>query len=188
MQNYISAYDFQLTPEQQKLAEEHHKLIYSFAKKRNLDLEEFYGLLAIGLCEAARTFDKSLGYKFSTLAYTFMKNEYLQYIRTQYNLSHIPSEQIVSYTQLLGGKFEGTDITEVIATDFILNKPDLTKAEIDEFFNLLTRKQKIVLNGILFGYKEVELSLYLGVSKQRINQIKKEIQKKWEKYIKVNSY
>lgn len=64
-----------LTPQQQKLVEDNHNLIYSLAYKKNINLDEFYGDLAIGLCKAALAFDENRG-KFSTLAYTSMYNEY----------------------------------------------------------------------------------------------------------------
>lgn len=47
-----------LTPQQQKLVEDNHNLIYSLAYKKNINLDEFYGDLAIGLCKAALAFDE----------------------------------------------------------------------------------------------------------------------------------
>ena len=46
----------QLTPEQQKLVTDNHNLIYSLANAKNIDLDEYYDVLAIGLCKAAITF------------------------------------------------------------------------------------------------------------------------------------
>ena len=46
-----------MTEEQKKLAEENHSLIYFYARKYNMSKQEFddmYGILAIGLCKAAR--------------------------------------------------------------------------------------------------------------------------------------
>ena len=42
-----------LTAEQQQLVIENHNLIYDFAKRKNLIIEEYYDILAIGLCNAA---------------------------------------------------------------------------------------------------------------------------------------
>lgn len=60
--------------EYQRLVEENHNLIYAFMQKHNLP-EDWYGDCAIGLCKAAKTFDKSRGYKFSTVAYKCMYSE-----------------------------------------------------------------------------------------------------------------
>lgn len=77
-----------LTPQQKKLVEDNHNLIYSLAYKKNINLDEFYGDLAIGLCKAALAFDENRG-KFSTLAYTSMYNEY------KIRLRQITAERIV---------------------------------------------------------------------------------------------
>ena len=45
--------DIVLNEQQRKLAEENHNLIYKFASIKHADLEEFYGVFAIGLCYAA---------------------------------------------------------------------------------------------------------------------------------------
>lgn len=57
-----------LTESQSKLVEQNHNLIYGFARKYNLDIEEWYGILALALCKAALSFDSEKA-KFSTLYY-----------------------------------------------------------------------------------------------------------------------
>ncbi len=140
---------YALTESQRELAGKNHRLIYKFAKIKEADLEEFYGVLAIGLCKAARAYDASSGYKFSTLAYRCMDNEYKMYWRAECVSKHIPSNMILSYNK-----------------------------EVVEFFNSLTDIQKIVLNGLMSGYKERELAEYTGFSRSYINHIKKTIRKK----------
>lgn len=70
----------QLTLDQQRIVSENHNLIYSLANKKSINLDEYYDVLAIGLCKAAIAFDNTKG-KFSTLAYTVMLNEYKQELR-----------------------------------------------------------------------------------------------------------
>ena len=72
----------QLTLDQQRIVSENHNLIYSLANKKSINLDEYYDVLAIGLCKAAIAFDSTKG-KFSTLAYTVMLNEYKQELRKQ---------------------------------------------------------------------------------------------------------
>lgn len=50
--------DFVMTEEQRVLAEEYHDLIYSVAEEWNLDIEEYYGDMAIGLCYATNAIGK----------------------------------------------------------------------------------------------------------------------------------
>ena len=70
-----------LTEQQAKIVESNHNLIYGFAHFRNLDLEEWYGLLAIQLCETVLKWDDSRG-KLSTLYYlhcdSLVRNEYVR--------------------------------------------------------------------------------------------------------------
>ena len=82
--------NFALTHEQQELAAENHNLIYRFAQTMAIDVEEFYDILAIALCKAAKTFDKSRGLRFSTLAFQCMKNEYNMYWRRELNSKPVP--------------------------------------------------------------------------------------------------
>lgn len=46
-----------LSNEQKNLVEENYNLIYKYAKDHKLDIEEFSGLLSIGLCKAALNYD-----------------------------------------------------------------------------------------------------------------------------------
>lgn len=63
-----------LNDQQQELAEKNHDLIYWYARNHKLDLEEYYGDLAIELCNAAYHYDESLGYSFSSFAAKCMDN------------------------------------------------------------------------------------------------------------------
>jgi RNA polymerase sigma factor (sigma-70 family) len=69
-----------LNEKQKNLVEENYKLIYKYAKEHKLDLEEFSGLLSIGLCKAALNYDEDKT-KFSTFAFKCMGNEVGNYLR-----------------------------------------------------------------------------------------------------------
>ena len=71
-----------MTQEQRKLVEENHKLIYYTLNKYKLNPEEYYDILAIGLCKAAIKFDPERS-KFSTFAMKVMYNEFLQHDRNE---------------------------------------------------------------------------------------------------------
>lgn len=53
-----------LTKSQQDIVISNHKLIYKVLHKYNLDVEEFYGAAAVGLCKAVKTFNPELRYAF----------------------------------------------------------------------------------------------------------------------------
>lgn len=170
---------YALTESQRELAGKNHRLIYKFAKIKEADLEEFYGVLAIGLCKAARAYNASSGYKFSTLAYRCMDNEYKMYWRAECVSKHIPSNMILSYNKMVEDDDGAcTECLAVISNKLDSCRLDSSRAEVVEFFNSLTDIQKIVLNGLMSGYKERELAEYTGFSRSYINHIKKTIRKK----------
>lgn len=69
-----------LTDEERKLVEDNHELIYTVANSMGIDLEEFYGVLAIGLCHAAQSYDeKKHHYGFSMFASMVMILEWARY-------------------------------------------------------------------------------------------------------------
>lgn len=70
----------QLTAEQQQLVIENHNFIYFFLRKNNLT-DDWYDIAAIGLCKAARAFDKEKEIKFASFAYVCMRNEFFMEYR-----------------------------------------------------------------------------------------------------------
>lgn len=57
-----------LNEEQKKLVEENHKLIWFVINKYHLNADEYWDILAIALCKAAKRFNPSKNIKFSTFA------------------------------------------------------------------------------------------------------------------------
>ena len=78
-----------------KLIEDNHNLIYSFMSLHSLDPEEYYDLMAMELCKAAKNYNEELG-AFSTCAYTYMNNALTLHRRKSSRLSAIPSSAVVS--------------------------------------------------------------------------------------------
>lgn len=63
-----------LNEAQRQLAAENHDLIYWYLHKRGLSIEDYYDILAIGLCKAAAAYKPELG-AFSTLAIQVFDHE-----------------------------------------------------------------------------------------------------------------
>ncbi|MEJ9151039.1 sigma-70 family RNA polymerase sigma factor [Bacillus smithii] len=74
-----------LTPSQQKLAEKHIKLVHTaiseFYRKYPNSYEETYDACIEALVKAARSFDESKGFKFSTYYFLNAKHEVFRMIR-----------------------------------------------------------------------------------------------------------
>lgn len=178
-----------LTLEQQEFVEKHHNLIYDFAFKRNLQLEEYYGLLAIGLCKAASTYNNPK-YEFSTYAFKVMSNEVNMY------WEHVMSKSVIPKDMVLYGdnKIKSEDNTVNGATTFFDtlvskdNSPEdvLHDIECIELMGLLTDIEKTVVKYMLEGIKQKKIAEILGCSQQNISgRILKSIKTKWIAYLSV---
>lgn len=58
----------ELNDDQKKLVEDNHKLIWFVINKYHLDAEEYWDILAIALCKAAKRYKAEKKIKFSTFA------------------------------------------------------------------------------------------------------------------------
>jgi DNA-directed RNA polymerase specialized sigma subunit len=84
-----------LNEKQKSLVEENYNLTYKYAKDHKLDIEEFSGLLSIGLCKAALNYDSDKT-KFSTFAYRCMGNEVSNYLRKINAAKHLRHDTVYS--------------------------------------------------------------------------------------------
>ena len=107
-----------LTSTQQKMVEDNHKLIYGAAHKYKINLEEYYDVLAIGLCKAAMAFDETKG-QFSTFAYIIMLNEYNGVLRHNKTSSVIPAQNIVSMNTRMASD-DGDCVVELVICFLIM--------------------------------------------------------------------
>lgn len=69
-----------LTEGERKLVEDNHDLIYMIADCLELEIDDYYGLLAIGLCHAAQKYKKrKRAYEFPEFAKIVMIRELFVY-------------------------------------------------------------------------------------------------------------
>ena len=177
--------NYRLTEERRKFVEENHNLIYSFAKKDGIDVEEYYDLLAIGLCKAGCIYDPARATEFSTLAYVCMKNEYKLYWRVQTNKTHVPEGMLSSYDDYLMYGDEEVEKSDYI--DFIsgiYGEMDDSEAYVKEFADSLNERERMILYAYMKGYSEKTIAEFLCVTKQRINCVKHKLQILWQRYSK----
>ena len=80
-----------LTQEQSEIVEKNHNLIYGYAHSRNLDIEEWYGDLAIALCEAVISYDPNKSV-LSTYYYNLSDNMVSSVIRANNALKRQPDD------------------------------------------------------------------------------------------------
>lgn len=171
-----------LTKEQSELAEKNHKLIYEFANRKRLLLDDYYDILAIGLCNASMIYDKNKG-EFSTLAYNCMENELKMYWRHITKKSSVPDKMILSYDNL----FYNDEGEKVLYEELIDNK-GINDCQLENTFaslliDLLTDKEKKIVSFLICGMSQNEIAKQLKCKQQNINYFVNQIRKKWTPYL-----
>lgn len=173
-----------LTKEQQDLVEENHNLIYGFAKKKNLDIDEYYDILAIGLCNAAIIYNNEKG-NFSTLAFTCMETILYHQWRHEHRKTAIPNEIILSYDVKMDG--EDSDNKNSFLDSFASKDCiyDTVEGKImkDALLNILTEKERKIVELLDSGLDTVQIAILRGCSKQNISHYVKKIRKKITDYL-----
>lgn len=156
----------QLTKEQSKLVEENHNLIYDFAYKSNiLNIDDWYGILATGLCKAAKYYDKDKG-AFSTLVFKCMENELCDVMR-RYDKSI--QKDTMSYDDELFPK----DFP-----DFSTHNGMYYAIMLDSLSKNLNDKETQVLSMIANGDTQNEIAEKMGCKQQNVSYYVKQIKKK----------
>lgn len=164
-----------LTKEQQQLVIDNEKLIFSYMNRFGLledDIEDWYGLLAFALCKAARSFNETKGFKFSTYAWTCLNHEV-------WNIKNRER----SVTQVLSLDETVPDTDGLTYVDIIPSDEDMESDIIDmvcKFDNKkllqLYDKLKPLHREIIYLYfveelKQTEIADKIGVTRQRISKI-----------------
>ena len=171
-----------LNNKQRQLAEENHNLIYSFAKKFQLNLDEYYGVLATGLCKAALHYVDG-EFQFSTLAYTCMLNVVKSYRRDKYTQRRILNEMDILYLDepiLNNDDDQETTIGEIIADKSVDVQNDCETNGLQQAFSdYLNDKEREILKYLLQGLIYKEIAEIMGGSKQNVGQYVQRIRRKW---------
>ena len=166
-----------LTEEQKKLVEENHNLIYWFAKKYHVPIEEYYDVLAQGLCMAAYHYDPSKC-SFSTYAYLCMNTEMHVEYRKTLRKSEIPQGNIFHYEN-------AWQLSDLIPTNEKTENKVIDRISYENLISLLNDilndKDKEVLTHILNGLTMREIAKIEGTSHQAIHNRMKKIRDKVKK-------
>ena len=173
-----------LTKEQQSLVEANHNLIYKYAHDRNLEIEDYYGILAIGLCKAAIKFESEKG-KFSTFAFLFMKSEVEMYWRHIMSSSIIPEDKILSYNA--DKESDDSDNSSDFVGDFADVKlvEDIVTSEItsNEMMQLLNKEESTIATYLFDGMSRLEIAEEMNCTRQNVEYYIGKIKKKWTNYL-----
>ena len=144
---------------------QNHNLIYSFAYKNNLEIDEYYGLLAISLIKAAERFKEEYGTKFSTFAYTIMKNAVLKEKLKR-------GKDSLAHSMTLDGFDEDVPLVEII--------PNTEKSTFDvKLPKLLNEEERELLIYKLCGFTNKDIYKFMGMSPHKIADTMRNIRYKY---------
>ena len=149
-----------------KLIIENHNLIYSYAIKNHLDIDEYYDILAIALIKAAENYKPEYGTLFSTFAFRIMRNTIIHD-----NIKR--SKDSLYYTISLDG-FTDDDVplVEII--------PNTNKSTFDvKFPKTLNDEEKELLIYRLSGFTNKEIYEFAGMTPRKIADTMREIRNKF---------
>jgi hypothetical protein len=141
-----------LTPEMQKFAEEHYKLIFKFLYLRNLSENEFFDLAAIGYCKSVEYHFKNPkeNYSFSTLAFLFMSRAISNYFKKL----HRKKREGDLYAVSLDAIFDTNNGDNVSYMNVVSVYSDFSRLEAAEIWNELSENKRKSASLILQGYRK----------------------------------
>lgn len=173
-----------LTERQRELVEKNHNLIYGFANRNKLSVDEYYDILAIGLCRAAKMYDANNG-AFSTFAYICMKNALVNYWEQNCAKGVIPNNKIVSYDtpNFLNNVSSDNGYINCFTENDYTCDIVMSNMMYESFCSLLTETERLVVDLLIKSIPQVQIAERMGCSKQNIRYYIDRIRKKFAKHL-----
>lgn len=155
--------------EAKKLAAENHNLIYGILNQKRLPVDDYYGIAAIGLVNAAETFDKEKENTFSTYAYKCMENEINRYFRDSYAEKRGSNVEDLSLDELNEEKgeqvFKRNQYTPPVEDVCLINNI------YEKVIQTLSEKEKCILLLSQAGYTRKEISDRTGLAQRDVGSL-----------------
>lgn len=170
-----------LSEEQQKLAEDNIKLVFYVINKYEFMSHDEVDLGYIGLCEAALTYNRSYGVKFSTYAIRCIFNEILSYITRKKNIYKSRTIPISATEQQIEDNRE-TDILDVTPAELSLyDTPTYRQflSNFNEFANTLKPMHFDCFMLPLSGRTQSDLAKVYNKSQAQISRAAKTLRKQF---------
>lgn len=173
-----------LTKTQQNLVTKNHNLIYEFAKKKHLPIEEYYDILAIGLCEASKIYNSSSG-EFSTIAFRCMDAELKDYYKYINREKRIPDDMILSYDAPKGGEDsdDNGNYLDTFSANHCVHDIVVSGIMSDILMNLLSDKEQVIVKLLVNGMNQCNIAEHIDCKRQTVKYYIMQIRKKWSTYL-----
>lgn len=155
-----------MTPDQQRLVDDNHNLIYFVLRKHGWEIDEFCGIAAIALCKAAINFDSSRGIEFSTYACSAIRWEILKTFRD--GKMQKRTADVVSLNDPAGpsGGLTLGDFIRTIETP----ETEVFKSDLIRQINMLPERERIAVRLHIAGYRQREISAAMHFSQAEVSR------------------
>lgn len=169
----------------EELIKNNEKLVYLVLKKLNLydQLDEYYDIGIIGLCNAARIYDKSKKSKFSTLACTCIKNSILCEIRNNKKKIYMNS---LSLDAPIDANHDDILLEDIIPCDYNFENKIAEKDDINTLYKILYKlnddEKKLIYLYFFKELNQIEISNILKISQVSVSRRIKNTIHKLQKY------
>lgn len=147
---------------------EHLGLVHREARRvraysKSIEYEDLVGYGTVGLMQAARSFDASRGWTFSTFAIPRIRGAMIDELRRRFGRSPVSAKRLA----------EEVALDDTLADPADDEREVFTRLEVDEVLGTLPPRQRRVLTlYYLDGLVQREIGLVFGVREQRIQQIR----------------
>ena len=156
-----------LTDTQRQIAEDSHNLIYRFLWQNHLDVDEWYGIIAIGYLKAVLRFDPSRG-KLSTIAFLEMKGAYVREINRRNRLKR--KESCISiHSPICDGA--NIEIGDLLPDPYDLADQCASRVDLEAALKKLTSDQRRILSMALDGVYQSDIAIVMKTRQETISRI-----------------
>ena len=163
-----------MNTDEENLITDNMNLAYDLAWKfynklqHRLEFEEIKALCLLGLTKAAKNFKSELNIKFSTFAYTCIRNEVYLFIRD--NKKYINN---ISLSEKISGDDESPELQDIIPDSFDLVYEVENNSKLQDLYiqiDSLSDRHKTVIKYYLQGYTMSAIGEILGLSQPQISR------------------
>lgn len=168
---------------------QNHNLIYSFLRHHNLNIEDYYDIVAIGLVKAAQTFQEEKSSKFSSYAYFVMWNEIKNEWRKNSAQHRETQKYLVSYNQNIKNNSEDGKIIFLDCLPDIncsVENEIIIKTIVENFVKKIKNpNHKKIFYMHISGYKQREIAEEFNVTPSNISRIINKLLKQLKKELDI---
>lgn len=184
-----------LTERQKSMVEDNINLIHHILKKSNFgnvsadEYDDYFQQGAYGLCLAAKSFDESKGFEFSTLACTYILGYLRRYYRdfaqgpirptrSQFDKKQSPTylyyNKAVNYDDNTDSEI--LEFLHIESSDSNFDNETVSDIDFERFSQALRERDKNVVELARQGATQIEIAKVTGISQAQVSRIKKKLQ------------